>query len=1144
MRIFVRILKYLSLTLMAVVLLAYGLLVCTVTLLTPQKLTPIANAVLNQSLQNAKAEIGNVELSMRKTFPYLTVRIDSLVIVSTVMQELPPERRAGLDTWADTLLRVHRFEGGLDVPRLTRNIIAFSDVVLERPELNVIVIDSLTTNFDIIPPSEPSDPNAPSFFDDPLGMGPARFEMRRLAVKAPRGLRYRDLTTGTHLDATLQDFEIDGNKQPQYVVKVDGNLQTPQLLEFMSNEDLHFGLDGTVRWNQAEPGRVGIDDFTFGVSIVEGRASADVLFNDKFTIEKMQVDFNPISVQEAVGIIPGQMRKDWGIPKDFATTASVKMSARLLNPYIVAGERLLPNVEFNFSLPDASVTWQRYKLERVGTDLRVTITDDNLDRARIDLKRLDLGSKAINLSVKGKISNVLSDPFFDGTVKGSIDLTHLPPVLRNMIPGTVQGSLKANASIKGSPSMLTPQKFSKLKVEGTVDLNNLYWVAADTINMVQANHVALKFGTSSSAQTSNGNTVSNLLTASVAVDSANILHSDIAMKLTDFKLGLGSQKPGARKADRHVVPMGGGIHIGHFKLTVLTDSVTFSLRDASGRATVRAHDEEGKKPEFGLNINIGRLRTGDNSTRFIVRDAALAVTTWPQPQSKRAERVATVADSLRNVHPEIPYDSIYAMALRIHNSRPRSKYARVHPVMVDSTTEVIDFGTSRFLNEFLSAWAINGTLTSNRANLFTPYFPLRNRLKHVDITFNNDTIALKDIEYKAGHSDFTLNGRVTNLRRALTSRKRTQPLRVNLELVSDTIDVNQLTATTMRGSVYSEQAAAGNKLNLGNIEDEEALEKAIGSHVQDAPDAMAPILVPRNIEADFKLKANHVFYSDLLLNRLRGNALIYQGNLNLNRLSARSDVGDLRFSALYEGRDADSLNFGFGLELDRFNISRFLQLMPAVDSIMPVLRDFSGIISADMAATTKITRAMDFDLPSLDAALKIEGDSLVLIDPDTFKSLSKWLMFKDKKRNIIDHMSVQMLVDSGRMQVYPFIFDIDRYKLGVQGTNDFALNFNYHIAVLKSPIPFKFGINISGNPDDFKIRLGGAKFNEKTVKTVPFVADMRINLLNEIQGVFRRGLKRSRFNALKTPANSPAADINLNTEATLTDDELNQLQTE
>lgn len=140
-------------------------------------------------------------------------------------------------------------------------------------------------------------------------------------------------------------------------------------------------------------------------------------------------------------------------------------------------------------------------------------------------------------------------------------------------------------------------------------------------------------------------------------------------------------------------------------------------------------------------------------------------------------------------------------------------------------------------------------------------------------------------------------------------------------------------------------------------------------------------------------------------------------------------------------------------------------------------------------------------------------------------------MFKDKQDNIIKHMSVEMVVDSSLMEIYPFVFDIDRYRLGVQGYNDLDMNFNYHIAVLKSPLPFKFGINVKGNPDNYKVRMGGAKFNEKqAIERVAITDTTRVNLIRQIENVFRRGVDNSRFSRLQINARPTAADIDLNTD--------------
>ena len=147
---------------------------------------------------------------------------------------------------------------------------------------------------------------------------------------------------------------------------------------------------------------------------------------------------------------------------------------------------------------------------------------------------------------------------------------------------------------------------------------------------------------------------------------------------------------------------------------------------------------------------------------------------------------------------------------------------------------------------------------------------------------------------------------------------------------------------------------------------------------------------------------------------------------------------------------------------------------------------------------------------------------------------------------MIDHMSVQMQVDSSQVLIYPFIFNIDRYKLGVMGTNDLDMNFNYHVSVLKSPVPFKFGINIAGNLDKYKIKLGGAKIKENTtVERVTINSETRINLVNQLENIFRKSAETDTGKVKIQREDKHTTEIKkeLSTEGeSLTEHELNTLE--
>ncbi len=332
---------------------------------------------------------------------------------------------------------------------------------------------------------------------------------------------------------------------------------------------------------------------------------------------------------------------------------------------------------------------------------------------------------------------------------------------------------------------------------------------------------------------------------------------------------------------------------------------------------------------------------------------------------------------------------------------------------------------------------------------------------------------------------------------------------MSLDVKSDTINVNQIVKAIFAGPALAQQTDSA--AIWGGDEDREINDLAERADTA----AAGPVLVPHNIDAHFRMRANHILYSDLELERFRGDLLLYDGAINLRNLSASADVGSISLNGLYSSLNPDSLQFGLGMKVDRFRLDRLTALVPAIDTLLPAMRDFAGTVNADIAVTTDLERNMDIDIPSLRAAIKIEGDSLVLLDPDTFKTISKWLLFKDKKKNMIDHMAVEVVVENSTVELYPFMFDIDRYRLGLMGHNDMAMNLNYHVSVLKSPIPFKFGINIKGTPENMKVRLGRAKFKENMVGERQMIADnTRVNLVEQIDNVFRRGVSKARLGRL------------------------------
>lgn len=1112
-----RIIKVTAWTLLAIALLITGLVMGTISILRPEKLTPIVNSIANNNL-NADVTIDRVELSLASTFPYLNLNVDQVTITSRDTKALDTDSREYLPQWVDTVLTVHNINGGINIIKILSNDLTLSDVTIDTPAINLAIIDDEMTNYNIFKPSE--DTTTFNFADLP------EIHISNLKITNPRPVRFLNAPTGTELAVDFKDIQLDGNSAPMYKLDFRGNVDAPAMLEVFGLEDLRFGLVGDIDWSQKNPYHIGLSNFDFEVSLLKGRVNTTLDFQDDLVINNLNFKLQPISISQAVGVAQA-LWSDLEIGNDLETDAMASISGKLTKPYNVNID-YIPCMNVDIDIPTCRLDWQDLHLNEFATNLLIDIPSTNLNEMTVRVNRLDMTGPATDIHIKGTFRNFMTDPYFDADINTNTDLKRLPVQLKSLFGGSINGQVTANAKVTGRVSMFSPQQFQHLIVQGDVGLRNIYWVSSDTVNMLYVDRALFKFDTQRRVAIPGQATSSPLLSADIEVDSCAIEHGTLIFRVRDFKLGLASRN--SYHADTTTVhPMGGGISIGYFNFTSISDSATVRIKNAKGLAIARPMDGDVHRPEFIFKLKLDRISAGDNSTRMMVSNAKLDFNTSKKQPSKRQLRIKHIADSLTRIFPDLPPDSIYARALAQHRLHRRHQ-PRVHTEMVDNESEIIDWGASKGLKRWLRGWNINGSLTSDRARLFTPYFPLRNRIRNIDISFNNDSLNITNLQYKAGRSDLTLSGVISNMRRAFTSSSGRQPLKIKLESISDTIDINQLTATVFAGAAYSDSQAHGNTISIASVDNENSLDSIISQQVTSSPDSIGPFLVPTNIDLEMNLAARNVLYSDLLLHDFTGGLLAYDGAINLHDLAASSDVGSVNMSALYMGNDVNNLNFGFGLQLNNFNINRFLQLVPAVDSLMPVLKDFSGIISAQIAATSPVNHNMELELNRINAAIQISGDDLVLIDPDTFKSLSKWLLFKDKKRNIIDHITMQMTVKDGMARIYPFIFDIDRYRLGVQGYNDFALNFNYHIAVLKSPIPFKFGINLSGNPDKYKIRLGGAKVKEVLPAEAMFVDKTRVNLLKQIQGVFVRGVRNANMQSLKLDTIPAAANIDLSND--------------
>jgi len=136
----------------------------------------------------------------------------------------------------------------------------------------------------------------------------------------------------------------------------------------------------------------------------------------------------------------------------------------------------------------------------------------------------------------------------------------------------------------------------------------------------------------------------------------------------------------------------------------------------------------------------------------------------------------------------------------------------------------------------------------------------------------------------------------------------------------------------------------------------------------------------------------------------------------------------------------------------------------------------------------------------------------------------------------VERIGVELLIRNNQIEIFPFIMEIDRYKTAISGIHNLDMTFNYHISVLRSPLPFKLGINLKGDLDNMKkmkIGIGKAKYKDTNLPTYVTVIDTtRMNLRTQIDNFIQHGVDAVRFSQFSAPKIDPTlieneADLNV-----------------
>ncbi len=1045
-----KILKYLAIF-FGVVIILWCIVVGLI--LTPEVLTPQVVGVM-QKYTKSEVSIKSVDLSLFTRFPNVTLRIDSLRIAQTN------------DSISDLIFarecRVSVNPVALLSKNLTINRVSLLDASI------YVYVDSLhgPVKTFILPESTSEQEDTTSSTD----LSGYSLTLRRLKIDSTQIViddRTREFYT------RVDDFAVD---------------MSMNLSSRISDLEIATGFSNLIVWTQGDllvkktamelRSTMSIDRDSMQISFDRARVmlnNIDLRASGLLTRDTIaggiQVDIqsslNTPSLSEFLALIPSSVidGKD-----EITTQGEVLFDIDVKGLY---SDTSYPTLGATLKIDNAQAKYASRKLalEDVDCDAYMFVDLNSPKNSYADIKSLKINtSDIIDLTVKGKVTNIIDDPEVDLSVVSSFNFDRFSEVFPLDQGIICSGVNNSNIQAKFKMSDMQNSNYADLYIEGESMFQNLD-ISFDASKFAQdSSSVAYLHMQAEKGRMLFGDNVmadKNSRTLRSKVDFQDLSYMSKTgeyMSIQDIELTAGANFDRATSAVNGI-----GIRGLAKNAEVGVDSLFSSKLESSEIVLI----VKPKTEERGavLNANISSQQIAANEPSY---NSNIALSTVDM--NFTMERVAPASEAQQS------QDSTSREQGGIQNQRGQAQQmGQREGSQVQQGSQAQDSvarqrsGSAGYgsqgpqIQTVRQPWTMQGTMAFSDFAMFSDLFPIDIKIPNTSISIAQQSISLDNARLTIGNSEIVATGSIQNLIRKFFVDSRAA-ISGDLAVHASVLDVGQLMEASNRSVLMLEDQA--DSLSV------DSLGMAV---VADTSSAM--FIVPRRVDFAFDLNIDKTIIGDGEVENLAGRATIKDGVLSLEKLSLDAIGAKATGSVIYRNIDQQSSNVAADMSIVGIDINRIGELMPSMNAMLPMLESFEGIVDFDIKANTNLDSNSEIDISTLFSSMRFKGKNLVLMDSESFDDLSKTLMFKNKDRNLIDSIEVFALVSESTIDVLPFSMSIDRYTAFIGGSQvvdpkTFDLEYDYNISIIKSPLPFKAGVDIVGNLEDFDFKVTKAKLKK------------------------------------------------------------------
>ena len=415
------------------------------------RISTLAKTEINKTV-NAKVDFQDVSLNLFRNFPHLRLGLKEFNLEGVgEFAEIPLAKVASFDLVIDLFSVI-----------AGKNTVNLKSIHLQKPEIQILVLENGTANYNIAKASEDSTPGPES--------GSADFTVNLKRYSIDNGLiTYNDKSTNTFVKV----MDLDHQGSGQFTLDVY-DLSTRSEVSSLTVrqggvtylDEAYADLDATINIDQGNS-KYTLRDNELRINdlIINASGYTQLLPEDRIELD-LKVTTPQNNFKNVLSLVPNAYTEGY---EDVDAAGKFNLSGLVRGTYDAVREKY-PAFQFSIRVDNGNVRYPDLPLGISGiyADLFVDSPGSSLADLVIDAESLKLQVGKNPFAGSFKLSNIMVNPTVDGYLKGMLDLADLARAYPMDGVREMSGVIQTDMEFRTSMSAIEEEQYDEVIMQGEV----------------------------------------------------------------------------------------------------------------------------------------------------------------------------------------------------------------------------------------------------------------------------------------------------------------------------------------------------------------------------------------------------------------------------------------------------------------------------------------------------------------------------------------------------------------------------------------------------------------------------------------------------------------------------------------------------